>query len=268
MGKNRKFQSIDLKKVMKSKPIVKVIDLTNFSFHTLPSEGDTVEKCYANTFGNCHGGISREHYISENILKQLDTIKSNGIPWLKHLNKNLSANSLTVKSLCERHNSYLSPLDSFAGEFFKEVKGFAEAKLRITIVNGHLLELWLLKVLIGLISTNQLTHKGVQLNSTDIPQEWVEILFGEKSFKSGTGLYISYDVGDKVALGNKISIGPIYLHGKLCGLTANIAGLRLLLSMVEKNAAFNRSHPKYEKTLYRFERLRKQNQPQEIIFKW
>ena len=80
-------------------------------------------KCYAKHLGECKGGISREHYISQKVLD----ILSFGAPLKveRQTNKKIDRSYISkingiavAKILCEKHNHLLSSLDSHAGEFF------------------------------------------------------------------------------------------------------------------------------------------------------
>jgi len=78
--------------------------------------------CYLRATNDCSQDISREHYISANILEQLgdEGIEVAGVPWLKPgESKRLAVDNLTAKILCKRHNENLSPLDSEAGTFLR-----------------------------------------------------------------------------------------------------------------------------------------------------
>ena len=111
---NREERRKAAKKLKKNQ----LFDLRKFKLSTLPADGQPEEKCYANILKNCAGGISREHYISENVLSHFPSISSKGVPWLAHKIIDLSTEALVTKCLCQRHNNHLSPLDEIAGWFF------------------------------------------------------------------------------------------------------------------------------------------------------
>lgn len=73
-------------------------------------------KCYLNGTNDCSEEISREHYVSRAVLEQLGHgIKVTGAPWLAPgISLETTAESLTAKILCRRHNAALSPLDDVA----------------------------------------------------------------------------------------------------------------------------------------------------------
>jgi hypothetical protein len=75
-----------------------------------------------NELGSCDGGISREHLISESVIRVLKAdgdFSIAGLPWLDNGEaKIVGTNALTANCLCARHNSALSPLDAAAQKFF------------------------------------------------------------------------------------------------------------------------------------------------------
>jgi hypothetical protein len=93
-------------------------------------------------------------------------------PWQgpKHQQKLVGVNSFASKMLCGRHNAALSPLDTVASEFFVHLRddlldmlcheGTDDIKQGFTLVNGPLLELWLLKVLWGAIKGGAVRVNG------------------------------------------------------------------------------------------------------------
>jgi hypothetical protein len=81
-------------------------------------------RCYAAHLGNCKGGVSREHYISESVLEIAGRdVQVSGFPW-QEANKpmQIGIGSLTSKILCEHHNSQLSPLDGSGRDFLQALK--------------------------------------------------------------------------------------------------------------------------------------------------
>ena len=76
-----------------------------------------MEKCWANSLGDCDGKISREHTVSESLFKGT-YVDVKGFSWCKSEEKRIGLGSLTKKILCEKHNSALSPLDAAASHAF------------------------------------------------------------------------------------------------------------------------------------------------------
>src|SRR4051812_16050975 len=77
-----------------------------------PQTGHSHPSCYARSLMDCSKSISREHYVSEGVLKLLaeeKTLAASGFPWLREgEDRNVSLKALTGKMLCDRHNSALA----------------------------------------------------------------------------------------------------------------------------------------------------------------
>jgi hypothetical protein len=208
----------------------------------MPAYGGVEDKCYGKFLGNCDGGLSREHYISEALLNHFDKLSPKGIPWLRHVElESLSSNALTTKCLCSRHNSYLSPLDDFIDKFFTQLKHFYNDVLENTVVNISIIEKWMLKALVGLLASKQMRWKGRQYTVEDIDLHYLEVLFGLKEMPSKQGLFIQYKVGDKIEAKNAFSIAPIYakdMDSKICGLETVFAGLKIYFLTIDIEVVF------------------------------
>ncbi len=149
-------------------------------------------RCYAKSLRDCSTKISREHYISENLL-----IKMGGKPQIagfkfqkQNALKSVGVNSLTSKILCERHNNCLTALDDVAGNFFETLRKFDEEfknpiyRSEEIVINGADLERWMLKVLLGMHHSSLIGTKG--LREEILLQN---ILFGRSYWPSSWGLY-------------------------------------------------------------------------------
>jgi len=81
--------------------------------------------CFAESLGDCAGGMSREHYLSEALIRVFsDAPHVRGIAWLPEGEvRSVGIGSLQSRILCQAHNNHLSPLD----EALAEMQEFAEA---------------------------------------------------------------------------------------------------------------------------------------------
>jgi len=121
--------------------------------------------CYARALGGCCQQVDGEHYISKAILEH---IPDREIPKSKSvLVQNLSfqkqpdslqhigVNSLTENILCKVHNNLLSKYDAEGLLMYKVMDAIDDEtrtpirKTSVHIVNGDLLERWMLKSFIG-----------------------------------------------------------------------------------------------------------------------
>lgn len=155
-------------------------------------------QCYAAGTGDCSKKISREHYISETVLKELgDTVSVLGPRWHgSGERRNYTLPNLTAKVLCERHNSRLSRLDREAGQLFRFLRRTAELFAttyrthpvrRLMLVSGEAIQAWLLKVLCGFVAANVLPDRGrTWLLDKHLPG----ILFGDAEWPDEWGLYV------------------------------------------------------------------------------
>jgi hypothetical protein len=131
-----------------------------------------------------------------------------GVTWLPEgQEKTLPATALRSNILCRDHNSFLSPLDDRVRQFFKELVSVEEhirssgEGVRLRLFNGHDLERWLLKVLLGLAASGMADHaagdQGIQAMDY-----WVDILFHNKPFPRQHGLYVHARLGTEAPADN------------------------------------------------------------------
>lgn len=123
----------------------------------LPLTGKTTKKCYFAFTNNCDGRLSKEHIISKAVLKEISTPKiflhSRG----EVRQHSINSSGLTVRRLCQRHNSGFHRIDSEAGRFLRAIQKADQVlnekpdrALRLYLFHGEDLERWLLKTLLNL----------------------------------------------------------------------------------------------------------------------
>lgn len=156
-------------------------------------------KCYAKILGNCSRTISREHFISEAVLKHLEIdggIEAFGFRFLGSQSKSISLKGMASKILCESHNNSLSPLDFEAGRLFKsafEVALNYQQASQLNIFTGEDVELWLLKTLLGILNSDQIqvnSYSGLSKSNYSFDTDLVKILFQQKEWPRRWGLYL------------------------------------------------------------------------------
>ncbi len=203
--------------------------------HTIPPPpvtGYSNPQCYANALSDCDSQISREHYVSEGILSLRNgAITLLGFPWLPNGNlKKVSAQALTAKILCKRHNTALSGLDSVAIRFFKFLIG-DNPNENLLLINGNEIERWMLKMLCGLAASGNITFNSQILHSWTPPDRWLRILFGNANIPSNCGLY--YVSGNYHFRNNKMELVPVQNKNsnELVAITLTIDGFPFLFSM-------------------------------------
>jgi hypothetical protein len=128
-----------------------------------------------NWTGDCSSTLSREHFLSEAVLKLIGEkhVAVNGVPWLPEgETKALPISGLVGNILCTRHNSAMSPLDTAAVEFFGAIKSIygdlgnyktLSRKHQWWLLSGEELELWLLKTAFGLFHSGNVSKDRKKL---------------------------------------------------------------------------------------------------------
>lgn len=143
--------------------------------------------CYADRLGDCRGGLSREHYVTEAVLELLgDTHRLSNTAWMTDGDRarDSSAADLCARVLCEGHNSDLASLDRVGVEFCRFLLDglFDERPVttpRLLTLDGMALERWVLKAVTGAFAGGCVKMPG--RISWVPPQSWVEHLFGRSS---------------------------------------------------------------------------------------
>lgn len=160
-----KFES----KVLKSKRLVLNLCGEAYRLGELKNNNQKRERCYAAQLDSCDGPMSKEHYISKNILNQFPGSAS--VSGLQSLNANAGkfhSNLVTANILCKYHNEFLSPLDDLAGKVFKNFQTALDPKNPCALIWGPSLERWFLKVLIGLVAAKQTEVQGKKVSPLDL----------------------------------------------------------------------------------------------------
>jgi hypothetical protein len=224
----------------------------------LPVTGRSNTNCYAASLGDCSATISREHYITQGVLKLIgDPITVGGFPWLCGKEKTLATKGLTAKILCDRHNSALAGLDEVGIRFFERIRAARFEKplsdsvvsARTAVFRGEMVELWMLKILCGLIvSGNAMDRSGARIN-VPLPSAWLEILFDHRPMPCNRGLYMPGAVGHEFGGGQPNRLTVIYESGVVNGLIIVLDHLGFALVM--NNPPSNRAGTLLEQCAYR-----------------
>lgn len=243
-NKKAKFCCLD-GKVWNKKPT-----LISQDTHTVYSH----PKCYSNLLQNCSSEISKEHYISKNILEHLkldNKVKVIGLKWqeAQHFNL-LSVNSLVSNILCIYHNNVLSPFDNEMGRFFRTIYNYDQnlnignQNNEVSLFCGEDLERWMLKTICGFIASKLVTKDKVLLDIT-IEHEFLEILFQNKSMPKGWGLYYKIPEDKLVHHYHSISFKPLTNNNKILGAEFAINNFifYLLLSVPDNPKSFGIYRP-------------------------
>jgi hypothetical protein len=163
--------------------------------------GHSNPNCYLRAAGDCSDDISREHYISRDVLAELGpTITIHGLPWLAPDERRVvGIESLTAKILCRRHNSALAPLDAEAGRFFRALREIDENLYEKSLSRkglsfefcGLALDMWMVKASCGLFYSRIAIEGESRLVDTHTINDGLvsQALLGG-AFLPGAGLYL------------------------------------------------------------------------------
>jgi hypothetical protein len=210
-------------------------------------------KCFLAVTKDCSQRISREHYLSEGVLEEIDfMIGVEGLSWIPAgQNKHVSRSNLTAHFLCDRHNSALSPLDRQGIAFFHTVKQYAVAaydgRERVSAFNGRDIERWMLKTLYGMLASKLLQAKvGVRIDA-EIDSMCVDLLYDRVPFIQGRGLFVRTEIGHTIETEKSIAVQPVTnnLKGTLNGIRFNIVGFDFLLTTSRVDAEHSAFRPGY-----------------------
>jgi hypothetical protein len=200
------------------------------------------ERCYLSPLGNCGPKMTREHFVSRNILERITTST------LKFENAahffggketvEIGVDAFSSKVLCDNHNSALSALDTAAGLVFSTIESLTKDLVRITtspvpvksfhVASGLDTERWLLKVYCGLIAAGKIrTLSGAILESDPLQPLLLQSLMGNASLCAPLGLHTHSFIGQTIASG-RISFGTI----KLTDGSDEVGGLMLSLGVM------------------------------------
>ena len=196
-------------------------------------------ECWASCLGDCGGGPSREHYISDGIF-DAEEITVFGLAWCRDKPITVTLGSAVSKILCENHNAALSPYDNEAAKLSRFLSSnVLDNPLRNDAVtlNGVHLEKWSLKTMLNLGymgALDQPTFRRVEPAET-----LVRYLFRDAVLLDGVGLYLlsgglsneSYNTGVSWNAIRNVSAG-----GEVAGMTFTLNSIRFVVSAVQERA--------------------------------
>jgi hypothetical protein len=139
-------------------------------------------------------------------------VKIAGLHWQKEGQiQNVAKAGLVSKVLCTKHNEMLSPFDGEMGRLHATINKY-DTSLQtdeplddFNIFCGEDLEKWMLKTTCNYIVSNQI-YSGEQKVECKMNELYVDILFGNKPFPEGWGLYIDASGDSKIQHHNYLSL--------------------------------------------------------------
>lgn len=200
--------------------------------------------CWAKSLGDCGGGWSKEHIISQSLFDS-DHVTISGVDWTGQNVKKIPISGASAKLLCRKHNSKLSPLDSSIKKIkIAFDKYHADATIYLTgtpmkaeyNIDGKEFERWILKT-----SINHLFYSPTLYSGYSLTHHLVEIVFGmtEFEYSKKCGLYMVDPIIHQEFVNNpaNVSIYPVLypINGEkyLLGTLIDIFGHSFFLKTAE-----------------------------------
>jgi len=197
--------------------------------------------CYLSSMYNCSTKMTREHFVSRNILQKITKDKltvENAAHFFGGKNRiEIGIDAFTAKVLCDNHNPALSPLDTAAGTAFQRIEELSEDLERVGrgyklnsfhVASGIDMERWMIKVFCGLVAAGKIrSASGRVVKSTSLPHELLETLMGYILLEPPLGLYIHNFVGQIKKLG--LRFGTVWLTDG----SDEVGGLMLSLGVMD-----------------------------------
>ena len=184
-----------------------------------PKTNASHPKCYLKGSKDCGGNITREHYLSETLLKELgtgtvvlvDRAGRGSVP------REIGISNLQSKILCKRHHECLSTLDETAGELFRkfraidqDLRRFSDPGYFRSEIDAERFERWVLKLVCGSFYSTSATKDGVPLlrdHSVDEALLHQALLLG--AWNRGCGLYLGSETESGFKSTGKIGVGVL-----------------------------------------------------------
>ena len=198
-------------------------------------------RCYLAGSKTCSTKISKEHYISQAILKQIATdgtitLNGNNQGASNFVNKPLPISGLASNILCRTHNSALSVLDDFADRLFEKISSLQDALLdsnrsapAFCLVDGASLERWMIKVLFGLAATKLLrTNTGNVVEPNELPSTLLDRLIEGIELPMPLRIWAGYAVGQEIEVGKLATTATLFRASD-----GHVSGIVVRLGLVE-----------------------------------
>lgn len=224
-----------------------------------------MEKCWANSLGDCGRGLTREHLVSRCVFPdRLLTVS--GLDFCKTTHKQIHINKLTAKILCGVHNNRLGEeVDPVGGELFGALRLFAQRQIDqadfpklkwVPIeyrIDSRKLERWLLKTMLGMSFGHAIIIGPGKLDTGQVPAELVRIAFGLEQFTHGRGLYVAFKGNETFTLedrfhytgkliGKNLLLGHFSIHGLRFYLNLEAAGDAIFRTIENSQVFYREAH--------------------------
>jgi len=196
--------------------------------------------CWASCLGDCAGGQSGEHVVSE-CLWEGDAVSVLGGRWAPSVPKTIGLQAIKANILCATHNSRLSDADSEGGRAFDALRQFVFDQQAVRrglkeagtepierIIDRTLLERWFLKTTINLVTANKSDAKWRITGSSarEPPDDFVRAAFGLSRLAVPMGLYVAPRKGETFLSDDRVVFTEILdERGQIAGADFRFRGL-------------------------------------------
>lgn len=193
-----------------------------------------MNKCFLNSTNDCKGPMSGEHILSRSVLNELSQTKISFSSDRISGEYGLDSAPLKTKSLCQRHNSALSPLDTEAARFVKAFKyineslhqGVYDKNKKFFIFCGYDIERWLLKTAINFYRCE---YSNITKPNFLIPKD-IERLISNQNWPPFLGIYLNAPKADLSFNANlSFRMSLVSANNIVCGLNIDLLGLPITL---------------------------------------
>lgn len=157
--------------------------------------------------------------------------------------KEVGVNAITAHVLCARHNHALSPTDDGQAEAIRAIRAirrqrdtwitsrFRGAAILHRVIDGELLERWLLKTAINLTVTYNSTNLIAEsIEPGRPPLRLVEAAFGIRPLGGAAGLHGFMSVGESTHDAGQFIFQPFSNGSRTLGASAHFGGVRFLIT--------------------------------------
>lgn len=209
----------------------------------IPVEGSFAnDRCYLSPLGGCSPKITKEHFISRNILERITAstlrFENAGHFFGGKDVVEIGIDGFSAKVLCDNHNSSLSDLDTAAGlafsgiealyEDFKRASAVANTANTLSVSSGIDMERWMIKVYCGLVAAKKIRGVSGRPTGPDDQQPFLlQALVGINSLPAPLGLYLNTYTSQKVTP-KSCSFGTIQLNDGSDGVGGIVVSLGVL----------------------------------------
>lgn len=205
--------------------------------------------CYAEGLGGCSGKLSLEHFISRSLLLDLEpTFTAEGLlPADPAVAAPASAASVASRVLCRTHNATLSEVDGAVVPFLSACRRFDQAlnstavRAETAVVDGYMLERWLVKALLGLVARPGSTSTL----SAAVHRLLVAVAFGKSQLAAPWGVHLDISLQRPMVALHDFSLVALVGPTLECkAITFSAASIRWLLALGQSSlpAATYRPH--------------------------